>query len=135
SVAKAKAGGGGVLAGPLDVDTHGRAAVLRDPQGAPFGLVRLSAGDPTNPAAPVEGTFFWNEYLTPDLDATVTFYNSLVPFEMTVSKSESGAAYALLKNGAAKAGVFRLPDEKKEVPPNWLPYVFVTDPAGLAARV
>ncbi|HEX4438864.1 MAG TPA: VOC family protein [Thermoanaerobaculia bacterium] len=137
AVEKTKAGGGGVLAGPMDIDAHGRAAVLRDPQGAPFGLVRLAAGDPTEPAAPVEGTFFWNEYLTHDLDATMAFYNALVPFEMTVSKSESGASYAVLKRGGgqAHAGVFRLPDSKKEVPPNWLPYVFVTDPAGLAARV
>jgi hypothetical protein len=135
SVAKAKAAGGDVLAGPTDIDTHGRAAVLKDPQSAPFGLVRLSAGDPVDPAAPVEGTFFWNEYLTHDLDATMAFYNGLVPFEMTVSKSESGASYAVLKHGGAKAGVFRLPDSKKDVPPNWLPYVFATDPAGLAAKV
>jgi predicted enzyme related to lactoylglutathione lyase len=137
AVAKAKAEGGGLLAGPMDIDTRGRAAVLRDPQGAPFGLVHLAAGDPAEPASPVEGTFFWNEYLTHDLDATLGFYNGLVPFEMSVSKSESGASYAVLKRGGsqAHAGVFRLPDSKKDVPPNWLPYVYVTDPAGLAARV
>jgi predicted enzyme related to lactoylglutathione lyase len=135
SVAKAKAEGGVVLAGPVDVDTRGRAAVLRDPQGAPFGLVRFSAGVPIDPASPVEGTFFWNEYLTHDLDATLAFYNGLVPYEMDVSKGESNASYAVLKHGKARAGVFRLPDSKKDVPPNWLPYVFVTDPAGLAARV
>jgi predicted enzyme related to lactoylglutathione lyase len=136
SVAKAKTGGGELLAGPVDL-TRGRAAVLRDPQGAPFGVVHLTAGDPVDPASPVEGTFFWNEYLTHDLDATVGFYNGLVPFEVTVSKNESGASYAVLKRGGAQshAGVFRLPDSKKDVPPNWLPYVFVTDPAGLAARV
>ena len=135
AVAKAKSEGAGVLAGPIDIDTHGRAAVLKDPQGAPFGLVHLSSGDPADPSAPIEGTFFWNEYLTHDLDATVGFYNGLVPFEMTVSKSESGASYALLKHGSAKAGVFRLPDDKKDVPPNWLPYVFVSDPSALAAKV
>ena len=27
------------VAGPVDVDSRGRAAVLRDPQGAPFSLV------------------------------------------------------------------------------------------------
>jgi uncharacterized protein len=135
SVAKAKAEGAGVLAGPLDIDSHGRAAVLRDPQGAPFGLVHLSAGDPLDPAAPIEGTFFWNEYLTRDVDVTLAFYNGLVPFEMTVSKSESGASYVVLKKGRARAGVFRVPDSEKDVPPNWLPYVLVTDPAGLAARV
>src|SRR4029453_14681480 len=35
-VAKAKAEGGGVLPGPGEVDSRGRPAVLRDPQGAPF---------------------------------------------------------------------------------------------------
>ncbi len=135
SVIKAKAEGGGVLAGPLEVGSVGRAAVLRDPQGAPFGLVHLAAGDPVDPAAPVEGTFFWNEYLTHDLEATLAFYNGLVPFEMTASKAESGASYVVLKKGRARAGVFRVPDSEKNVPPNWLPYVLVADPAGLAARV
>jgi uncharacterized protein len=135
SVAKAKAGGAGVLAGPLDIDSHGRAAVLRDPQGAPFGLVHLSAGDPPDPAAPVAGTFFWNEYLTKDLDATLAFYNGLVPFEMTPTKTEAGPSYVTLKSGRVRAGVFRVPDSQKDVPANWLPYVLVTDPAALAARV
>ena len=54
---------------------------------------------------------------------------------MTVSKTESGASYAVLKHGRARAGVFRVPDDQKDVPPNWLPYVLVADPAGLAARV
>jgi uncharacterized protein len=135
TVTKAKAAGGDVLAGPLDVGTVGRAAVLKDPQGAPFGLVRLSAGDPPDPPKPVEGTFFWNEYLTHDLDATLAFYNGLFPYEMTTTKSESEAAYVVLKNNQARAGVFRLPDSRKNVPPNWLPYVLVADPAALAARV
>lgn len=135
SVAKAKAEGGDVLAGPTDVGTLGRAAVLKDPQGAPFGLVHLSAGDPADPPKPIEGTFFWNEYLTHDLDATLAFYDGLFPYEMTTTKSEENAAYVVLKNDRARAGVFRLPDSQSQVPPNWLPYVLVSDPAGLAARV
>jgi uncharacterized protein len=95
TVGKAKAAGGVVLGEPHDVGTVGRAAVLRDPQGAPFGLVRFSAGDPVDPATPVEGTFFWNEYLTHDVETALAFYN---------------------------------------VRPNWLPYVFVTDPAAFAAK-
>ena len=135
SVAKAKAGGGAVLAGPVEVGQRGRAAVLRDPQGAPFGLVHLSAGDPTDPATPLESTFFWDEYLTKDLDATLAFYNALVPFELTAAKTEAGAGYVVLKSGRPRAGVFRVPDSEKNVPPNWLPYVLVSDPAALAARV
>ncbi|HEY1434898.1 MAG TPA: VOC family protein [Thermoanaerobaculia bacterium] len=134
-VATARAAGGAVLGEPHEVGSIARAAVLRDPQGAPFGLVRFAAGDPVAPANPVEGTFFWNEYLTHDVDAAVAFYNGLVPFETTVSKSESGASYVVLKHGNARAGVFRVPDSEKNVPPNWLPYVFATDPAALTAKV
>jgi uncharacterized protein len=135
TVTKAKAAGGDVLAGPLDVGTVGRAAVLKDPQGAPFGLVRLSAGDPPDPPKPVEGAFFWNEYLTHDLAPTLAFYNGLFPYEMTTSKSEENAAYVVLKSDRPRAGVFRLPDSQSQVPQSWLPYVLVSDPAGLAARV
>ena len=135
TTAKAKAAGGAVLAGPVEIGKVGRAAVLRDPQGAPFGLVHLAAGDPPDPASPVENTFFWNEYLTHDQEGALAFYNTLVPFEMTVSKSEAGAGYVVLKKGRARAGVFRVPDSESKVPPNWLPYVLVTDPAALAARV
>jgi predicted enzyme related to lactoylglutathione lyase len=135
TVAKAKAEGGAVLAGPVDIGSIGRAAVMHDPQGAPFGLVHLSAGDPPEPVAPITGTFFWNEYLTHDLDATLAFYNGLVPYEVTTSKTESGAAYTLLKTSRARAGVFRVPDSEQNVPPNWLPYVLVADPAALASRV
>lgn len=135
SVSKAKAAGGAVLAGPLDIGTLGRAAVLRDPQGAPFGMVRFSAGDPPDPSVPLEGTFFWNEYLTRDLKGTLDFYNGLVPFEMTETKTESVERYVVLRHGQARAGVFRVPDSQKDVPPNWLPYVLVADPSGLAARV
>lgn len=135
TVAKAKAAGGAVLGEPHDVGSVGRAAVLRDPAGAPFGLVRFAAGDPVDPPTPVEGAFFWNEYLTHDVDPALAFYNGLIPFEMTVSKSESGATYVVLKHGKARAGVFRVPDSEQNVPPNWLPYVFVTDPAALATKV
>jgi predicted enzyme related to lactoylglutathione lyase len=132
---KAKAAGGAVLGEPHDVGTVARAAVVRDPQGAPFGLVRFKAGDPVEPAALVQGTFFWNEYLTHDVESALAFYNGLVPFEMTVSKSESGASYVVLKHGKARAGVFGVPESEKNVPPNWLPYVFVSDPAALAGKV
>ena len=134
-VTKAKAEGGDVLAGPLDVGKVGRAAVLKDPQGAPFGLIRLSVAAPVDPPQPVEGTFFWNEYLTHDLDATLAFYNGLFPYEVTTSKSEENAAYVVLKSGKPRAGVFRVPDSQSQVPPNWLPYVLVSDPAALASRV
>ena len=53
---------------------------------------------------------------------------------MTVSKSESEASYVVLKHGKARAGVFRVPDSANNVPPNWLPYVFVSDPATLATK-
>ena len=135
TVTKARTAGAKVLAGPVDVGSLGRAAVLADPQGAPFGLVRLSAGDPADPAQPLENAFFWNEYLTHDMDATLAFYNGLFPYEVTTSKSEENAAYVVLKSGRARAGVFRVPDSQSQVPPNWLPYVRVADPAAMAARV
>ncbi len=38
--------GGRVYAGPRDIDDRGRLAIVGDPQGAVFGLVRTTGGDP-----------------------------------------------------------------------------------------
>ncbi len=59
AVAAVEKAGGRTLVAPVDVESAGRAAVVSDPQGAPFGVLRLSGGDPPDEVAPTEGRFFW----------------------------------------------------------------------------
>ncbi len=132
---KAKAAGAAVLAGPIEIGTIGRAAVLRDPQGAPFGLVHLSAGDPHDPAAPVEtrssGTSTSRTTWTRRWPSTTDW----CPTRSRPRRAKPALHTWCSSRLAHVAGVFRVPDSQAKVPPNWLPYVLVSDPAALAARV
>ena len=46
-----------------------------------------------------------------------------------------GIEYHVLQKTRGRAGLFQLAATTKDVEPNWLPYVLVSDPAALAARV
>jgi predicted enzyme related to lactoylglutathione lyase len=132
SVALVQSEGGKVLLEPREVPSIARAAVVADPQGAPLGLAQLRrrVADPEKPKA---SHMFWQEYLA--RDAAKAFYKNLAGYESAVTDTRLGTEYYVLRKTRGRAGLFQLPDTNKDVEPNWLPYVLVNDPAGLAARV
>jgi len=129
------AAGGETLYPPSDLVDVARVAVVRDPQGAALGLVRLNDGDPAD-RAPSPGRFFWMEYLANDAQAALGFYEALSGYESSVQGERNGIQYHLLRrDGRTRAGLFQIPDDaEKNVDPNWLPYVAVADPAALTIR-
>ena len=108
--------------------------MIADPQGAPLGLAQVRRSLP-DPADPTPRQFFWDEYLARDAVKALDFYKRLAGYESTISESRLGVDYHLLRKTRARAGLFQLPASATGVEPNWLPYVLVDDPAGLAARV
>ena len=125
--------GGLALVGPTEVDSIGRAAVVTDPQGAPFGLLRLKGPDPADPPSPIEGAFFWMENLARDPAAAATFYTRTFGYQQQVTAQQGTQEYIVLSRGRARAGILQAP--KPGMRPTWLPYVLVTDPAATAAKV
>jgi hypothetical protein len=118
---------------PWDLVDRGRVAVVSDPQGALFVLVRSSGGDPAD-AQPGFNEWLWTELLTNDPQAAVAFYDELVGFEHeTTEITENHKYYVLKKDTRPRAGVVKNPWET--VTPNWLPYIRVEDPAILVERV
>jgi predicted enzyme related to lactoylglutathione lyase len=126
--------GGKVLVAPRNVTSHARAAVVTDPQGAPLGLAELRRDIP-DPTEPTPNHFFWQEYLARDADQALSFYKHLAGYESAVLETRLGLDYHVLRTTRGRAGLFRLPPTVVDVQPNWLPYVLVTDPGALAARV
>ena len=125
--------GATVLVEPVAIRV-GRAAVLKDPQGAYFGLLWISAGNPPDPDKPKPMTFFWDEYLARDSKPALTFYEGLGGFTSSVAENQGDLQYFVLKGGRPRAGLFRIPDSAANVQPNWLPYILVDDPAALATK-
>jgi len=132
---RVSAKGGKTLFAPVDIGVA-RVAVVADPQGAVLGLARRVGDDPPDRAQPARGHFFWMEYLADDAPAALAFYSDLFGFESAVHETKNGIEYhALRRDGRTRAGLFQIPEAAdKNVDPNWLPYVLVDDPGGLATQ-
>jgi predicted enzyme related to lactoylglutathione lyase len=122
--------GGRVLQAPTDLPGIGRNAILVDPQGAIFAIMRADQGDAPVRETPDIGEFCWEQLRTPHPEAAASFYRAALgwhnmpaegaPDEMMFLAGKEQAASAV----KAPAGV----------PPNWLTYVVVQKAVDTAAR-
>lgn len=117
--------GGKVLLAPVTVAGRGTHAVFRDSQGAVFGVLAASGGDP--PDDPVtDGEVFWVDLFTPDPAQAAAFYAGLANYEVSESETSAGRKrWVLSAEDFARAGIVRLPPGKSG--PGWLPYILVDD--------
>ena len=75
TVAAVEQAGGRAMRPAFDIPDVGRIAMLADPQGVPFYVMRGASEAVSNAFAPDEhGHVAWNELSTPDLDAAKRFY-------------------------------------------------------------
>jgi len=116
--------GGSVLVPPTAIGGRGTHAVFRDPQGAVFGVLAASGGDP--PDDPVsDGEVFWMDLFVASPTKAVKFYAGLAGYEAVMAQTQAGRLRWILATGdVARAGV--VPVEGKSGP-GWLPYVLVDD--------
>ena len=109
------------------------AALLTDPQGAPFALMKPGR-EPADAhaAAPVNG-WLWVELWTADVNAAAAFYEYLLGYEQR-AVAVAGKDYLLLQQDSTPmAGVLEIP--VKDVRPNWLPTIRVADVNATVSRV
>jgi predicted enzyme related to lactoylglutathione lyase len=123
---KAKGLGGRIHVPPHDIPGVGRFALLADPQGAPFYIMR-GAGDGTSHAfAPGEiGRCGWNEICTTDMAGALAFYGALFGWENreTMDMGPMGG-YHFLDLGTTRLGAAA---EMKDRPAHWNLYFNVAD--------
>jgi predicted enzyme related to lactoylglutathione lyase len=117
--------GGAVVAPLATIAGRGTHALLRDSEGALFGVLRTETGDP--PDTPVaDGDFFWADLFASDPARAAEFYRGLAGFEISVRESEAGFTRLVLESqGYARGGIVPRPPSLKES--GWLPYVLVDD--------
>jgi uncharacterized protein len=127
--------GGKVLFGPHDVPDLGRDAVLEDPQGAVFAVLRSSSGDPPDVLAS-PGEWIWSSLITTDPDTDAAFYQTLFGYEVFDLPSGKGSQHFLLASGGyARASANSLAAGGVHFHPHWLNYVRVEDAGATVARV
>ncbi len=125
--------GGKIVREVMDLDERGRAAVVADRQGAVFVLLRANDGDPEN-IKPRFGEWLWNELITSNSEDATSFYAALVGYTHEATPLREDRMYYVLKyEDQPRAGIINSPWEN--IPPNWLPYIRVDDPAMVTDRV
>jgi uncharacterized protein len=132
--------GGKVDAGPFDVYTFGRMAVLHDPTGAVFSVWQPQSHSGTGVAG-VPGTLCWADLMTPDSKTAKAFYEGLFGWQIEPGQHDS-SGYLHIKNGDAFIGGVPPAQPNTQAPPHWLLYFQVENcdastakASGLGARV
>jgi predicted enzyme related to lactoylglutathione lyase len=122
TVAKA---GGRVLAAPKKLPKRGEQAVFADPEGAIFGVVKSSSGDPQDFKAD-PGDWIWIQLMSRDGVQASEFYRKVGGYEVIRNTSSKRLSdQVLASEGYARATVRTIPKENENVHPTWLLFLRV----------
>jgi predicted enzyme related to lactoylglutathione lyase len=126
---RAVALGGAVVVPPKDIPGTGRFAVLRDPQGATFGVYKSVRASGGWDGKAVVGGFSWHELMTTDYQKAFEFYQALFGWDKQGEMDMGGGAMYLMygKGGAMYGGMYTAPPEMAGMHPFWLVYIHVKD--------
>ncbi len=128
--------GAKVLFEPRSFPDRGREAVFADPQGAVFGVLDSTSGDPPDVLA-TPGEWIWSSLITSDPDTDAAFYQTLFDYEVfDLPADGEGAQHLMLaSDNYARASANSLPANKPNLHPHWLNFVRVDDAVKMAAKV
>jgi hypothetical protein len=117
--------GGKVLAAPKVMPKRGEQAVFADSEGAVFGVIKSSAGDPED-FQPEVGDWIWIQLMSRDAKKAAEFYRQIGGYEVIENTASNRLSdYVLTSGGYARATVRTIPASYDQVRPNWLPFVRV----------
>jgi|SRR6516162_6776199 len=119
--------GGKVLFAPTKMPNRGEQAVFMDREGAAFGVVKSSSGDPQDFLAD-PGDWIWIELLSRNGSKAADFYHNVVGYEVIENSATNRLNdYVLASGGYARAAVRTIVQPDEKVHPTWLLFVRVQD--------
>lgn len=119
--------GGKVLVAPHKMPKRGEQAVFIDPEGAVFGVVKSSSGDPQDFLAD-PGDWIWIELLSRDGRKAADFYRNVVGYQVLENSATTGKTnFVLASGGYARAVVRTVVKPEEAFRPTWLLFVRVKD--------
>jgi uncharacterized protein len=121
----ALAHGATALSAPTYLAGRGRQMIFRDPQGAIFGIMASSSGDPSDYLAE-PGEWIWSSLLTTDADKDAAFYQQVFGYEVFELPSDDNLEHLILSaDNFARASIHTLPVDHSRRHPHWLYFVRV----------
>lgn len=117
--------GGRVVRKLENLPHRGQQATFADPDGALFGVVHFTGGDPADEGAGV-GDWIWIQLLSRDAGKASSFYRKVGGYQVERNTAKNWSSdYILSVDGVARATVRTIPPEHSKVKPTWLPFVRV----------
>jgi predicted enzyme related to lactoylglutathione lyase len=121
--------GGRELAAPKKMPDRGEQAVFADAEGALFGVVKSSSGDPEDFLAD-PGDWIWIQLLSRDANKASAFYRAVGGYDIVENSATNRQNdYVLTSEGYARATVRTIRTADTKVQPTWLPFVRVNSVA------
>jgi len=115
------ANGGKIHKGPEQIKGRGLVALVSDPHGAKFALIRTEKGDPSD--GPIEeGSWLWHELWTSKPSDSADFYKELAGYSTV---EQLGSYWILKSDNKWRAGIRNLFNEALEQ--RWVPVIKVND--------
>lgn len=131
AVAMAKKAGGSVRMPVTSLAQRGTYALLRDPEGALFGVLKSETGDPPDHNVQA-GDFLWVDLFANDVQRAAKFYQQLAGYEV-VDDTHNTQRKFLRSADRYRAGIVPRPEQANRS--GWLPYIKVTDVAATLKKV
>ena len=127
--------GGKQFVPPTDIPEVGRFAMMADPQGAPFYVMRGLSDEPATSFAPDKaGHCQWNELATTDATTSLAFYSDRFGWRKgDVMPMGDLGDYQFIEHGGAPIGAVMRTAEGR--PPFWIYYFGVEDIEAAAAAI
>lgn len=129
--------GGKVLFEPYNLPDRGKEAVFADPQGAVFGVLASSSGDPPDELAS-PGEWIWSSLITSNVDAGAAFYQTLFNYDVyPVDDDGDGSSdhAVFASDNYARASANSLPEKRPDAHSHWINFVRVDNVEQTAAKV
>lgn len=118
--------GAQIIAGPHNVSTAGRMAIIHQPQGAVFAIWQ-GVEVPGLGLRDVNNTLCWNELATKSALDSKAFYHNLFQWECIDSAMEGMEYTEFIANDKPQGGMLEMTPEWGDTPAHWMAYFQVAD--------
>ncbi len=123
--------GANALVGTTSIPGRGTMAIMKDGQGAVYGIMHSQSGDP--PRSRNENEWLWMELWSDNVDESVQHYQHTFGYEITEREDDGKPYWVMTTDDVPAMGVTKNPAENMTT--QWIPYIKVSDPAAMAGRV
>ena len=123
--------GGSIVLKPFNLPGRGKVALVRDPQGAAFGVVESREGDPEDRGR-IENEWLWDEVWIEDVPAAIKYYQGIADFEVDEKAIFDNPYRFLSRDGQPRFGF--LEKSRDDIESTWVSYILVADVEAAVAQ-